>query len=246
LPRFFLLAVIGATTAGCGGAAPLMHTAHALAEDDFTLGGGFSGTLPVDPPVRSETADQVMEGGAFAPGLAPWVGARYGLGNHFDAGLTYTGRSIRLDGRRAWHFGEDEQSAVSLGIAASGLLPKRDDDLGFRVGGFGGDVPLLIGWRSTGDIYSVWAGPRGGIELLRGQRDLEGDPADPLSSLVEDVDGWHAQVGGLVGVRVGFRYIFAVFEVGAAMHWAQGDVGSIPVSIRQFSVAPSGALVGSF
>lgn len=247
-PRACALAALACTLAawGCGGAAPLMHTAHALAEDEFTLGGGFSGTLPVSPTTVEGPAEQVIESGAFSPGLAPWVGGRFGLGNQFDAGLTYTGRGIRLDGRRSFAFGDEDASAVSLGIAASGLLPKRDDDLGSRVGGFGGDVPLLIGWRSTADIYSVWAGARGGAELLRGQRDLVADPNDPSAPLVEDLEGWHAHAGGLLGVRVGFRYIFAVFEVGAAMHWAGGTVGAIDVSIQQFSIAPSGALIGRF
>jgi hypothetical protein len=223
-----------------------MHTAHALAEDEFTLGAGFSGTLPVEPPEAQNEEEEVVEGGAFSPGIAPWVGGRLGLGNDFDAGLTYTARTIRLDGRRAFTFGEEDKSAVSLGIAASGLLPKRDDDLGYRIGGFGGDIPILIGWRSTGDIYAIWAGARAGIELLRGQRELEADPNDPLAPLVEDVDGWHGHAGGLLGVRVGFRYIFAVFEVDGAMHWAQGDVGDVEVSLRQFSIAPSGALVVRF
>ncbi len=143
-------------------------------------------------------------------------------------------------------FGAEDQAALSLGVGVSGLLPKKDDDLGSRVGGFGGDVPLLVGWRSTADIYAVWAGVRGGAELLRGQRDLPEDPTDPTALLVEDVNGWHAHAGGLLGLRVGFRYIFAVFEVGGAMHWADGTVGDVDVAIQQFSIAPAGALIGRF
>ncbi len=70
----------------CGGAAPLMHPAHAIAEDEFTLGAGFSGTVPVSPPAIDGPAEAVVESGAFAPGIAPWIGGRYGLGNDFDAG----------------------------------------------------------------------------------------------------------------------------------------------------------------
>lgn len=246
-PKSALVALAAAVAAGgCGGAAPLMHTAHALAEDEVTIGGGFSGTIPVSAPELVGPAEQALESGAFSPGLAPWVGGRLGLASQFDAGLTYTGRAIRLDGRRSFAFGDEDEAAVSLGIGASGLLPKRDDDLGSRVGGFGGDVPLLIGWRSTADIYAVWAGVRGGAELLRGQRELVADPTDPSAPLVEDLEGWHTHAGGLLGVRVGFRYIFAVFEVGAAMHWAEGSVGAVDVSVQQFTLAPSGALIGRF
>ncbi len=223
-----------------------MHPAHALPADTFTMGAGFSGTLPVSAPEVEGAAEAVLESGAFSPGLAPWVGGRYGLGDDFDAGLTYTARTVRLDGRRAFTFGNQDEAAVSLGLAASGLLPKRDDELGSRIGGFGGDVPILIGWRSSADIYAIWAGARGGAELLRGQRELAVEPNDPSAPLVEDIEGWHAHAGGLLGIRVGFRYIFAVFELGAAMHWAGGSVGPLEVTLSQFSVAPAGALVGRF
>lgn len=223
-----------------------MHTAHAIDEDVVTLGAGFSGTLAVDPPALETEEKQVLESGSVSPGLAPWVGGRLGFGGQFDAGLTYTARSIRLDGRRAFHFGSEEQTAVSLGLGVSGLLPKRDDDLASRVGGFGGDVPILVGWRSTADIYSVYAGARGGFELLRGQRDLAELPDDPAAPLVEDVEGWHGHAGGLFGIRIGFRYIFAVFELDAAMHWAQADVGQTEATIRMFTIAPAGALIGKF
>ena len=225
----------------------MMHTAHAVAEDDITVGAGFSGTVAVSPPDTATVPDAVMDSGAFAPGIAPWVGARYGLGNDFDAGLMYTGRAARLDGRRAFVFGDKEQAAVSLGIGLSGLLPARDDDFASRVGGFGADIPVLIGWRSTADIYAIWAGARGGIEILRGQRELPEDPNDPSAPLLsEDIDGVHGHVGGVLGLRVGFRYIFAVLELGGRMHWANGSVGDVDVAISQFALAPAGAIVGRF
>ncbi len=114
------------------------------------------------------------------------------------------------------------------------------------MGGFGADVPLLFGYQSAADIYSAWIGARGGFELLTGQRDLEEDPNDPSASTAEDLSGWHVQAGGLVGVRVGFRHVFAVLELGAAMHWAEGQVGDVETDVQQFSLSPAGALVGQF
>jgi hypothetical protein len=236
---------ICALSSACGGAAPLMHPAHAMDAGDVTMGAGFSGVVPVAPAAIAveDVAARSLEEGAMSPGLAPWVGGRVGLDGSFDAGLTYTGRSARLDIRRAIEFGAP---ALSVGIGASGLLPKRHDELGLRVGGFGADVPVLLGYQSAADIYSAWIGARGGFELLSGQRDLEPDSQDPSASLAEDLSGWHVQAGGLVGLRVGFRYVFAVLELGAAMHWAEGEVGDTQTAVQQFNLSPAGALVGQF
>jgi len=230
-----------------------MHAAHALDAQEVTIGGGFSGTVAIhnsgglsdsSSTTAADDADQNLKQGAFAPGLAPWVSGRLGIEGGFEAGLTYSGRAIRVDGRRAFDFGS---TALSIGIGASGLLPKRNDDYGLRVGGFGGELPLLFGWRSQADVYAAWVGARGGVEVLRGQRDLEPDPLGPPGqALSEDLSGWHAHAGGLLGFRVGFRYLFAVMELGMAMHWAEGDIGDRSSAIGQLAVSPAGALIGRF
>jgi hypothetical protein len=228
----------------CGGAAPLLHPAHALPEGDVTMGAGFSGTAPVGAKRLEvdQTAERSIEEGAFSAGLAPWVGGRYGFGDGWEAGLTYTGRSIRVDGRHAFDI---DGAALSLGLGASGVLPRERDDLGLSIGGFGGDVPILFGLISDSDVYAGWIGVRGGIELLRGSRTVQPDAMDP-TLLSEEVSGWHAQAGGLLGFRVGFRYIYAAMELSAAMHWAEGSVGASDVMLRQFALAPSGALIVRF
>ncbi len=235
-----------AAVSACGGAAPLMHPAHALDAGQVTVGAGFSGQTAVSPLSEgvAKTSEQVLDDAAFSAGLAPWVGARFGFDGAYEAGLTYTGRTLRLDARRAFDLG---LPTLSVGLGASGVLPKRRDELGIRVGGGGGDLPILLGFRSRGDVYSIWLGARGGFELLGGRRVIESDPGSPTSEeLIEDISAWHAQVGGLVGVRVGFRYIFAVFELGAAMHFASGEIGAESADIRQFGLSPAGALVLRF
>jgi hypothetical protein len=172
------------------------------------------------------------------------VAARLGLDEGFEAGLGYTGRSLRLDARKAFELGGP---TISAGLGASFVVPKRNDELGFRVGGGGADLPLLIGFRSDADIFAGWLGARGGFEWLDGQRDLEVEPSAPLDTpTAEDVSGLHGFVGGLLGLRVGFRYVHAVLEVDAAMHWVSGDVGPESVAVQQFGLSPSGALVGHF
>jgi hypothetical protein len=222
-----------------------MHPAHPLEEGAVTVGAGFSGNVPI-PPSETPENDIVLrslEEAAVAPGLAPWVGGRYGIDGDFDAGIIYSGRAIRLDARRAFVIGEP---ALSVGLGLSGLLPRRDDDLGLRVGGFGGDVPLLIGVRSRADVYALWLGVRGGAELLRGERESVPDPTQPDVLLVEAVDGWHAYAGGLIGLRIGFRYIFATLELDAAYHWAGGTIGETEGSFAGFTLTPAGAIVVKF
>lgn len=231
---------------GCGGGVPLMHPAHTLPADRVSMGAGFSSHFEVSSSVSEldPVAQQIVYEGAIAPGLAPWAAGRMGIEGGYEAGLSYSGRTLRLDLRRAFDFGAP---ALSVGLGASGVLPKRRDDLAFRVGGGGADVPLLFGLRSEADIFAVWLGARGGFEYLQGRRDLEVDPDAPIDdALTEDVAVWHGHVGGLAGLRVGFRHVFAVLEVDAAMHWADGDVGSEAATIRQFGIAPGGALIGQF
>jgi hypothetical protein len=252
--RPLICLIFGCTAfAGCGGAAPLMHTAHPIADGQVTLGAGFSGSINMTPPaLGDDQIDEVVLGeAATAPGFAPWVGARAGLGSDLDAGLLYTARSIRADLRHAWlSYFEPESAlhstAVSLSLGASGLLPKRDDDLGTRVGGFGLDVPLLFGLNSDADVYNAYLGARGGFEYLNGQRELPSDPLDPTLVAVDPITGWHTQIGGLIGLRVGFRYVFATIELSGDYHWASGTIGDTEASFRVFALRPAGALIGRF
>ena len=231
---------------GCGGGMPWMHGAHALDPGQVELGAGFSTTFSMTN--EADPADPIelsSEQAAVSPGMAPWVGGRVGLQGGYEAALSYTGRAVWLGARKSFEFG---QRALSVGIGALGLLPKRREDLGLRVGGFGGDLPVVFGWRSSSDAFSLWLGGRGGAELLRGQRTIEtqSDPLLASQPLVEDLDGWHAQVGGMFGIKVGFEFVYAVLELDAAMHWAEVDIGGASASIRQFAIAPAGAIVGRF
>ena len=251
--RLLCLLSSAAVLAGCGGASPLMHTAHPLEDGQITVGAGFSGSINMDrPALGEEQIDEAILGeAATAPGFAPWVGARAGLGSEFDAGLIYTARTIRADLRHAWlsHFEPESpfhSAALSLSLGASGLLPKRDDDLATRVGGFGLDLPLLVGLNSDADVYNIYLGARGGFEYLNGQRELPSDPLDPTLVLLDPIKGWHAQTGGLIGLRVGFRYLFAAIELAGDYHWASGTIGDTDASFRVFALRPAGALIGRF
>jgi hypothetical protein len=243
------IAATAVAAGGCGGGVPLLHGAHVLRPGDTTFGAGATARIAtIDPPEDSQPAARVLEDLGFGAGVAPVVTGRVGIEGQNEAGLTYAGRTIRLDGRHAFDLGNDW--AMSLGVGGSALLPRRDargrDDAASAYGP-GVDVPLLFGTHAGGGIYTVWAGPRLGFEHLRGTIDAElvDDPdAGGRESL--DLEGNHVWAGGLVGVRVGFRHVHVAIEVDAAWHHGTGSVGTLHGSFDQVSVAPAGALLLTF
>ena len=180
---------------------------------------------------------------AVAPAVAPWVAGRFGIEGNNEAGLTYGGRSLRLDARHAFELGA---TTLSVGLGGSALAARRPDSAGSGVYGGGLDLPLLLGWRSRSDVYCGWVGPRGGVEVLRGRiLDSElGPVAGPATAL--DASFVHGFVGGVAGARVGFRHLHVAIEVDAAWHRVGGTLGPSSVTLNQVTVTPSGALIATF
>lgn len=186
-----------------------------------------------DPAAAAHLRDLTV-----APEMSPWVFARAGLGHGFEAGLTASSRAVRLDGRRAF---ERERIALSIGVGASAIFGARSLGAGDASGVYGGgfDVPVLVGWRSSADLYAVWAGPRFGADFLSGQLDLGAPGAISVS-------GRHLHFGGVAGLRAGLRRLYGVLEVEVGYHDSGGTLGAQAVQLQGLSVAPAGALVVSF
>lgn len=216
---------------------PLGHPAHVLNAGKTTIGAGVAGTLVPTPPAVSGTSPQGrLHVLTVAPDVSPWVSGRAGLGGGFEAGLTASTRSIRADGRRAIDLGP---LTLSVGLGASAVLLGRADNVSSGVYGFGLDLPLLLGWRSSADLYSLWFGPRVGGELFEGNLTTE------LSGTT-GAKGQHLHVGGLAGLRAGLRHLYAVVEFEFAYHLAGGSIGATNVDVSAWTVAPFGGLVVSF
>ncbi len=246
------------TATGCGGGVPLMHGAHVLRPGDTSFGAGASARAAVlDPgsnvgaaPGSAEVIDRpsrVLEDLGFGAGVAPVVLGRIGIEGMNEAGLTYAGRSIRIDGRHAFDLGSDW--ALSLGAGGSAILPRRDvqgqDDAASAYGP-GIDVPVLFGTHAGAGIYSVWFGPRLGFEYLRGNVDEGLVDGSDLQGELLPLEGSHFWAGGLLGMRVGFRNIHVAIEVDGAWHHGQGSIGTLSGSFDQVSVTPAGALLLNF
>ena len=221
------------------------------------IGGGLSGQLALEPlkklPSSSEQTNLAsLQDLAVGPGVAPWAAGRVGIPGSNEAGLTYAGRELRVDVRHAFPIGK---AALSLGLGASAIMPKAPsggDPKG--VLGGGADVPLLIGVRSSADIYAFWFGPRAGFQVFTGQVQLaQGMGAAPLF----DVTGKQFYAGLTAGTRVGFRHVHLALEINAAYHAGDGSFrlaspvpGPPPAgassSVQQISLTPAGALEVDF
>lgn len=240
-----------------------MHGAHALDRGTMTAGAGLSGTFDnggassamrearqvtaqgnPDGRVASARGDAVVA--AFAPSIAPWIGARVGLPSSNEAGLTYTGRAVRLDFRHAF---EDGQLAISIGAGATALLSGHSQDgatagtaIHLGLGSMGADVPVIFGWQSDAGIVTLWAGPRAGFERLTGDATIGANDSPPSGNL--DLLHWYA--GGVAGLRLGFRHLHGVLELDTCYQTVDGSVAGIDVHVSGVTLAPAAALIATF
>lgn len=272
---------------GCGGASPLLHPAHPLPAGESSFSAGVSGQLMAGAAqaelnaAKSANANGVAPGrpreaflrgavayAAVAPGVAPFVGFRLGLQGNTEAGLSATGRRVRVDGRYAYVL--TDTVALSVGAGASALLARMaedeqgDDATAQRLGaipgvdgsglsGFGVDVPLLLGWRSKGSIVQLWAGPRLGYQHLGGDWALRIDP-DAREQVLAAGAAQQWSLGGVLGLAVGLYPVQASIGVDVAYLALSGEAALLErrAGVSQkvtytgvthaLGVAPAGAL----
>ncbi len=256
---------------GCAGGSPLLHSARALPTGDVraslglsanVAGGGLgtdlrrakeiAATNPNAPGPAGSSPDYAkgaLVAAAISPGVAPFVSARVGVGNRFDAALSYTGRAVRVDARRSFDSGH---YSLSIGAGGTAALYGRQSgselsgvDLG-SLHGYGADVPILVGWQSTGALYQVWTGLRGGFE----HDNISEVTSEPKSvtlgtpPLALSVDRFYG--GGVLGIATGLRHIHVALEVAANYENVSGSFNGSNVRSQGFSVIPATALWWTF
>lgn len=230
-------AISNARQASVAGGAP-------ISEEEFFEGAALSATVPLE--------------------LSAVVVGRVGLGGNWEAGIAATGRTLRIDGRRS--FESDDGFALSIGAAGSAIYrlgeAKPEDErmavgrfdgnaVGYGAGGFGLDVPVLVGWRNRTDLIGLWLGARGGYERMWGNMNLA-DPSIGSPAGVESNRFWGA---GLVGASMGIDPVWIRFEFEASVHSIDasaslpagaGDPDVIHGQFGAFAFTPSAAIVGKF
>jgi len=250
---------------GCGGGIPLLHPARTLKQGDVRVAGGFSGQIAVgslanamrdaesDPNAGTTAAqsDPVYAKGALvaasiAPGLAPLVGARVGIGWESEGGVAYTGRALRLDLRRS--FDLSTHWSLSIGAGGSAALYGHQEGSALpdvalnQLHGWGADVPILVGYESDGGIYMLWVGARGGGEHI----DISDVTSEPKSVVLGSqpiaLSATRYWGGGLLGFAVGFRHVHVAIELDASYQNVSGDYAGTHVTVEGLTLAPSTAL----
>lgn len=187
LPFLLVSASCAGVLSGCAGGSPLLHPAHSLRPGQTRFGAGVAGQFALGDAAttltdaRSSTAPAALDkptdtyvrgalvAAAIAPGLSPYASGRTGVWDGGEAGLSYTGRTARVDARHALDFGS---VALSFGVGASALLGHRTGSTSDQldrlqldgVSGWGADIPIVFGWRSKADVAWWWMGARGGYE----------------------------------------------------------------------------------
>jgi hypothetical protein len=239
---------------------PLLHGAHVLAPATVQAAGGTSATFVTGKAARAldagraaaasnAVADQARGALAlagYAPGVAPVIAARVGLQGGNEAGIAYTGRLARVDARHAF---EDGPLALSIGagliycrFSGSGA-PAAIDGVTYNGQTLGFDVPLLFGWESAAGVVQVWAGPRLGYLKTGATVELSlMPPADPEKTA--DLSFW--QIGGVVGLAVGFRHLHGVLELDGGYGSATGSLAGVDTTITGVVLSPAAALAYTF
>lgn len=257
------VALLALTLAGCGGGAPLLHSAHALAPGKTAFALGVSDRLVLgDEKNALDAAQQRPNGAPAAPGdarygqgiavavtegpaVAPYVSARVGIPGSNEAGLSYSGQALRADARHAFEW---EHSALSagLGITGRGLgqssldLPGADLD---HAHGFGLDLPLLYGYRTDADLISVWAGVRGSVDQWSGNVALDERQAFALS--VKRI-----AAGPVLGLAVGLPPFWVAAELEVDYAHITGSLDRpgtrYDAALSGWSARPAAALIAKF
>jgi hypothetical protein len=267
----------------CAGGAPLLHPAHTLPEGDVSFAAGTSGQLVVGALARADrelerapnrpggaTTDderrRFVEGAltrfAVAPGVAPFLAGRVGLGDHNEAGIAYTGRSFRLDARHAFEW---PSLALSIGGAATGALSRPGDLPGRDVSdpasgngglrrlelaslrGYGLELPVLFGYRSSADVVKAWVGLRAGFERDSASVSVVVAPDTAVASNADATRLWG---GGLVGFSVGLDPVEVRVELDAAYQTVHGSMvtgsGDLSGTVAGLSLTPAAAISAKF
>ncbi len=270
------LILAGLASTSCGGGAPWLHPAHTLPGGSVEASAGIHGRIALGGSHQDiESGRSVNETGAeqqsqrftrgalqhlvVAPGVAPYVAARAGLGGANEGQIEFTGRRLRVGARHAFEW---DSLALSIGAGASSLrsrgsTPNDDGDglvtSGFELhaSGFGFDLPVVFGWSSPGDVVTLWLGARPSFDSLRGDFPfaVSGGLTDaPTSAQLFQVSGLTGLSVGIspVWVRLGLELGVGRAATEITLPWADAPQEQVEDSFTAVSVTPAGALAVEF
>lgn len=262
-----------ASSIGCGGAMPLLHPAQVLPTGEVRGQAGIAARAVVgdlgdklrdatnaaaaasaqgsSPVIDTTYAQGALSAAAMGPDISPVAGARVGVGSGFEGGLMYTGRGARADLRRAFNLGKTQAIALSIGLGLDATFAGRQNNSLSGVDdanlfGFGADLPVLLGYRSTAGLYYAWIGARVSYEhdTIQPRNSEQVPPQDQGTAPQLSGDRW--AVGGLVGLATGFRHVHVAIELEADYANVTGSFGGISAKVEGLSLTPATALWWDF
>ena len=274
--RIALVAALLSCLTGCGGGMPLWYGPASVKRGDTHFGAGVSSTFLVGGTANQIRRAQGIEAGglapsatesgpargnpeftpgalaqaAAAPGIAPGVTARVGLGADLEAGVLYTGRSGRLDVRRSFDLKEGRHASVGLAAYTHLYGQPANDDLPSvavqNIRGYGAEIPALVGLVRDDGTLGVWGGLRAGGEWIRLSR-ITSEPKDvTFGATPVGLEATRFFAGPTVGGTVGYKFFHLMAELTASFETIQGSYGDVKGSVRGLALTPSTALVFDF
>jgi len=148
-----------------------------------------------------------------------------------------------------FHVGSDTTPGENQQVTAGRFAGTTNE---FSAGGFGFDLPILVGWRSAASVVQAWAGVRAGFERVAGDLPISASVAENAESRLRANRFWG---GGLVGAAIGLEPFWVALELdvayssisaSASFPPAAGTPAERDASLTGWSLAPTGAIIGKF
>jgi hypothetical protein len=191
---------------------------------------------------------------AVRPGFAPLARATVGLQTNLEASIRYGGRDLGVGLRYVLLEDRTETAGavtLSLGADARTILRHRPEDglLGRAitddVKGFGGTVPLILGWQSDANLVTAWLGALVGYDTVSARFALPELEVDPGNAPFRSLNAHRTFAAATIGLGLGFRGVRAGVELGVERDWLgfSSDFGDDKA--RLWSLTPAFAIAAT-
>ncbi|MCB9739693.1 MAG: hypothetical protein H6747_10530 [Deltaproteobacteria bacterium] len=215
------------------------------------------GTAPLTEAEARELVRAGLSVLLFTPTPLSEFSARLGLGKGFDVGLRFSGPRTALDGK--WQFLGAEQAGVDMALSlavgrhsspAESLWSKAYD-IAEKLKFAGYERTDLTSALLVSRDFGEWASLYGAAVWMRSwisiSTVLDEDVVEAGVSTSDLVDpGPFDQIGGVAGVRLGYRYVWVSFELSVTKVAFSPTLIGQGVDLSGWMVSPTIALVGRF
>ncbi len=271
----FLFVSLAIACAACAPSLSTFQPAHVAPRGHLQAGAGLDLAFPLGTIVKatdaakalvdssrsreltSEEKLKICDGGVNLatnpPSLGPHLGVAYVPIDNLDVSLRYASSAWRLGTRYQILHRDDSPFDMTAGIGISRFtyeFPVSDQIPVLEIEDFRRwqlDVPILIG--TARDWMRVWGGPKFAYTWFDTALSLKLDFVHTTE--VAEFHGQGAYVGGQAGFAVGWKYVFAAFELTIAEFFGRAKTTIADGSERTTDLAglivhPSAGILAEF